>query len=155
MFKSLKPGNEVEPSASRRVPLSYRPTGSSEHHVRTGENWGSVDHALKAGSRGLSGSSTLAQLLARRRGKRNLRNLPPLSVELIREWAADHFRQTGRWPSQTSGPVLAAEGEKWRNVDTALYKGLRGLPGGSSLAQVLKDKKKPRSAERKRQAVPK
>ncbi len=121
----------------------------------SGENWGSVDHALKAGSRGLAGGTTLAQLLAQRRGKRNLRDLPPLTAEIIRQWALDHFRQTGRWPSQTSGPVLAAPGEKWRNVDTALYKGLRGLQGGSSLAQVLKDKKKPRPVGRKKQTVPK
>jgi hypothetical protein len=42
MPKSLKPGNEIEPPASRRVPLTYRPPGSSEHHVRTGENWEKV-----------------------------------------------------------------------------------------------------------------
>lgn len=106
-----------------------------------GENWGSVDHALKVGTRGLAGGTTLAQLLAKRRRKRNLRDLPPLTEKMILRWAEQHFERTGRWPSQTCGPIVDAPGEKWRNVDTALYKGLRGLPGGSSLAKLLKHKK--------------
>ncbi len=106
------------------------------------ENWGSVDHALKVGSRGLTGGTTLAQLLAKKRGKRNLRDLPTLSGKLIVRWAEAHYKRFGRWPSQTSGLILDAPGEKWRNVDTALYKGLRGLPGGSSLADLLRDQKR-------------
>ncbi len=118
-----------------------------------GENWGSIDHALKVGSRGLEGKTTLAKLLAEQRGKRNLRDLPPLIESEIRTWAVQHFERTGRWPSQTTGPILDAPGEKWRNVDTSLYKGLRGLPGGSSLAQLLKDKKKPRPVGRKKKTT--
>jgi hypothetical protein len=30
--------------------------------------------------------------------------------------------------------------EKWRNIDNALRYGLRGLPGGSSLAKLLAEK---------------
>ncbi len=107
-----------------------------------GENWGSVDHALKTGTRGLPGGTTLAQLLAEKRNKRNLRDLPQLTEKQILIWAHAHHDRTGRWPSQTAGPIVEAPGEKWRNVDTALYKGLRGLPGGSSLAMLLKDKKR-------------
>jgi hypothetical protein len=106
-----------------------------------GENWSSVDHALRVGSRGLPGGQTLAQMLAEKRGKRNLRDLEPLTFEKIRNWAGLHFERTSRWPSQTAGDVLDAPGEKWRNIDTALYKGLRGLSGGSSLAKLLRDVK--------------
>ncbi len=36
-----------------------------------------------------------------------------------------------------SGVVPDSGGEKWRNIDAALRYGLRGLPGGSSLARLL------------------
>ncbi len=103
----------------------------------SGENWGSVDHSLKSGRRGLPHGKTLARLLAESRGKRNLRDLDTLTERQILTWAESHYRRTGRWPSQTAGAIFDAPGEKWRNVDTALYKGLRGLPGGSSLAKLL------------------
>src|SRR5262249_10682904 len=46
-----------------------------------GERWDLIDYALRAGSRGLTGGSSLIQLLARKRGVRNPLDLPPLSVE--------------------------------------------------------------------------
>ena len=35
------------------------------------------------------------------------------------------------------GPIPEVPGEQWRNVDAALREGFRGLPGGSSLTQLL------------------
>ncbi|HEV3079306.1 MAG TPA: hypothetical protein VGY66_05980 [Gemmataceae bacterium] len=48
-----------------------------------------------------------------------------------------HHQRTGRWPSAKSGPILEAPAENWSKVDAALRDGLRGLPGGSTLAQLL------------------
>jgi hypothetical protein len=102
-----------------------------------GEIWANLDAALKRGSRGLLGNSSLAQLLAERRGVRNHGDLPPLLVDQILAWADAHYERTGGWPSQDSGPVLGATGLTWRAIHLALYKGGRGLPGGSSLAKLL------------------
>ena len=60
-----------------------------------------------------------------------------LTVGAILCWADDHRRATGRWPTSTSGPVRAREGERWRAIDEALRYGRRGLPGGSSLGLLL------------------
>ncbi len=102
-----------------------------------GETWSAVDTALVKGQRGLPAGSSLARLLARHRGVRNLQALPRLSRRKILAWASAHRRRTGSWPHQRSGPVGDAPGETWSAVDTALSQGGRGLPGGSSLAALL------------------
>jgi len=102
-----------------------------------GENWGAVNLALARGTRGLPGGSSLARLLARRRGRRNKAAQEPLTFACIRRWARDHLRRAGQWPTVRSGPVIAAPGETWLRVDGALRDGYRGLPGGSSLRRVL------------------
>lgn len=102
-----------------------------------GETWGVVEAALSNGSRGLPGGDSLARLLARHRGKRNRKALPPLTLDQIRSWVTDHHRQTGEWPNRRGGPITNTDGETWGAVDQALYVGLRGLPGGSSLPKVI------------------
>lgn len=104
----------------------------------TDETWGCVNAALERGVRRLPGGSSLAKLLSERRGKRNIRDLPPLSVQQILSWAYEHKRKTGRWPNGRDGDVEGTD-EKWVNIDQALVKGLRHLPSGSSLAK-LRDK---------------
>jgi superfamily II DNA or RNA helicase len=116
-----------------------------------GEKWRNIDAALYQGLRGLPGDSSLAQLLAEMRGVRNLGALPDVPIEQILKWADAHRQKSGQWPKQESGDVLGAPGEKWRNVDNALSIGLRGLPGGSSLAQLLAEKR----GVRNKQALPK
>jgi hypothetical protein len=101
------------------------------------EKWMAVDGYLRDGSRGLVGGSSIAKLLAQYRGHRNLSDLPNLTIEQILEWADDHFEKTGKWPLRKTGPIVSAPSESWQVVDTALRGGLRGLPGGSSLAQSL------------------
>jgi hypothetical protein len=64
-------------------------------------------------------------------------NRPPLSEAQILAWADAHRRRTGRWPSAATGPVREAPGLTWLAVNGALSKGLRGLPGGDSLARLL------------------
>jgi hypothetical protein len=61
----------------------------------------------------------------------------PLRLRDILTWAAAHREATGRWPTQATGAIPGAIGATWARVDTALRNGLRGLPGGSSLAQLL------------------
>jgi hypothetical protein len=72
---------------------------------------------------------------------------PPLTVGQILAWADRHRERTGKWPSAASGPVEGAPGENWRAVNLALTLGSRGLPGGSSLARLLEQRrgKPPRS----------
>jgi hypothetical protein len=103
-----------------------------------GETWLGVEQALK-GLRGMSGGTTLAQLLAERRGVRNVGNLPPLSVKQILAWADAHHGRLGRWPGCRCAEqvIEGSGGERWTNIDQALRKGLRGLPGGSSLSRLL------------------
>jgi hypothetical protein len=114
------------------------PTGKSGPVVEApGETWTAIQVALRQGRRGLPGGSSLALLLADRRGARNVWSLPLHSVALILTWADAHRQRTGRWPTRSSGSIPDAPGETWQAVDHALHKGLRGLPGGSSLADLL------------------
>jgi hypothetical protein len=70
-----------------------------------GENWRKIDNALRYGLRGLEGKSSLAQLLAERRGVRNHMRLPRLSTALILRWADAFRRVTGDWPHIDSGAI--------------------------------------------------
>jgi hypothetical protein len=101
-----------------------------------GETWAGIDHALRAGRRGLP-KSTLPALLAEWRGKVPRRPPVPLTAEMILGWADGHLARTGRWPSASSGQVAEAPAEDWRALNMALRGGFRGLPGGDSLAQLL------------------
>jgi len=41
------------------------------------------------------------------------------------------------WPVVKTGPVFDVPGETWSGINAALDRGMRGLPGGDSLAQLL------------------
>lgn len=106
------------------------------------ESWRKVNSALYLGLRGLSGGSSLARLLAERRGLRNPQALPPFEVPQILGWADAHHRRTGRWPTcDGGGAIPEAPGENWKGVDSALRMGLRGLPGASSLTRLLAERR--------------
>ena len=102
-----------------------------------GETWLGVQSRPAQGCRGLAGGSSLILLLAERRGGRNDKELPPLTEEKILAWAQAHYLHVGRWPNGSSGVIADAPGESWNAVDSALHKGRRGLPGGSSFARLL------------------
>ncbi len=59
---------------------------------------------------------------------RTITPAPALSEHQILQWADAHQQKTEEWPSADSGDVIGALGEKWKNIDAALYQGLRGLP---------------------------
>jgi len=101
------------------------------------ETWRAVDMALRVGLRSLPGGSSLARLLAACRGVRNHMALPGLRTPQILAWADAHYQRTGTWPIADSGPIPGTHGETWGAVEAALWRGYRGLAGGSSLAQLL------------------
>ena len=101
------------------------------------ETWSGVNDALARGRRGLPGRETLAKILYRHRGVQSPRNVPSLDEAQIVRWARGHFRRTAKWPTLASGRVGDAPGETWAALDLALARGTRGLPGGSSVAELL------------------
>lgn len=113
------------------------------------DTWARVNDALAGGYRGLPGGSSLARLLYLHRGVRSPRNVPALSERKIFAWARAHFGRTGQWPTGNSGPIQDAPGETWAAIDLALSRGRRGLPGSSSLAQLLDARGVKRNSQRR------
>jgi superfamily II DNA or RNA helicase len=101
-----------------------------------GENWGAINAALRKGLRGLPGGSSVFTLVKQCGLAR-----PPLSEERIVGWIKSHHERTGKAPTLGSGTVLDEKGEpigeSWGAIDVALRDGFRGLPGGSSIAQLI------------------
>jgi hypothetical protein len=60
-----------------------------------------------------------------------------LTVQKILMWADEHHQRTGKWPHAKSSPVYGVPGEAWNAISVALRRGLRGLPGRSSLTTLL------------------
>ena len=112
------------------------------------EKWRNIDMALRQGHRGFPGGWSLPQLLAEYRGVRNHLRLPRLTIKQILRWADAHRRSTGEWPRVRSGAIRQAPGETWLGVNLALTRGMRGLQGGSSLAELLAKHRKVRNSRR-------
>src|SRR5260370_39692851 len=74
---------------------------------------------------------------SRRRRRRLRQRKQQLSVERILLWSDYEFEQTGHWPRCNDGQVYYDRNERWGSINSALRSGLRGLPGGSSLAKLL------------------
>jgi hypothetical protein len=98
-----------------------------------------IDNALRKGARGLPRVSSLAQLLLEARKVPYHLSQPELDENKILEWATAFRERTGQWPRVKSGPIPEAPGETWSAVNAALERGLRGLPGGSSLARLINE----------------
>jgi hypothetical protein len=68
---------------------------------------------------------------------------PALTVRQILAWAEAYHAAHGMWPdvgwNKLSGAVPGAPGESWRGIDAALAMGTRGLPGHSSLTELLSE----------------
>jgi hypothetical protein len=151
------------PGARNRTPLNPAKIleWADAHHARTGkwpntrsgpmadapgERCDGVQNALDVGYRGLPGGSSLTRLLAEQRGIRNQRHPPPLSIPQILQWADQYRARTGAWPLRDSGPIAEAPGENWLIVAQSLGRGMRGLPGGMSLAGLLARKRRAKTA---------
>jgi superfamily II DNA or RNA helicase len=117
------------------------PTKHSGKIPGTDDTWMAVGVALHKGLRGIKTPTSLAKLLKKHRGVRVHTMQPPLRVSQILRWADDYYRRNGRWPSTSSGKVLDAS-IQWSAIDACLRLGLRKLPGGSSLAKLLKKHRK-------------
>jgi hypothetical protein len=73
----------------------------------------------------------------RRRKRSRGQRRPTFSIPQILTWADEFYNRHGRWPTPLTGRIVGTMGEKWRNVDSALRIGLRGLEGGTSLPRLL------------------
>jgi hypothetical protein len=111
--------------------------GSGPVLSQPGEEWEHINRALRQGKRGLPGGTSLARLLAQSRGARNRALLPRLTEDQIVGWAQAYCRRHGHWPRHRREEIPEAPGELWCNLDNALRRGGRGLPGGSSLHDLL------------------
>jgi hypothetical protein len=105
-----------------------------------GDTWLGYERALINGNRGLPGGSSLSRVMEQSGvGYVNRLNKPDLTESFIISRAIEHTRSTGRLPTRKSGDVLGGHGgDTWMAYEQALDKGARGLPGGSSLAKLLK-----------------
>ena len=81
------------------------------------------------------------RILRENRGVWDRRGNTRLTVKLILKWADAHYYHTGHWPVTLTGKVEDAPSpnENWAAIDVALRDGRRGLPGHSSLAQILEE----------------
>jgi hypothetical protein len=105
---------------------------------QSGEVWATIDMAMRNGRRGLSGTMSLSQLLQKHRHELYRPPPPRLNVNKVLESADLHHARTGRWPSRKTGSVPHMPGITWSQVDIWINRGKNGLPGGSSLAKLLK-----------------
>ena len=102
------------------------------------ETWQTINSALAQGCRGLRGGLTLPDLLAQHRGVPKVVTAPRLTVDEILVWADAHHAATGEWPGRNTGLVRdASHTLTWQAVGAALTQGHRGLPGGTSLGDLL------------------
>src|SRR5262249_45974319 len=93
--------------------------------------------ALNKGARGLRSGDSLAGLLARCRGVRNIRRPPDLTKAQVLAWADAYYRHEGRWPNMHLGAIAGSGRETWLGINHALRRGTRGLTGPTSLARLL------------------
>ena len=113
------------------------------------ESWDRIDRALRRGARALSSGSSLARLLAARRGVCDPKRHPRLRINTILGWADAYHARNGRWPIAAPVPVAEVPDESWDRIDRALRRGERGLPGGSSLTRLLVGQRGAREARNK------
>jgi hypothetical protein len=113
-----------------------------------GKSWRAIDNALKCGLYGLPAGSSLSQFLKEHgKVKRD-----KLTTSEILAWADAYLEKRGRWPNSREGEIPDSQGMTWRAIDEALQRGRYGLPGRSSLAQLLKEHGKVEKGKTRRDA---
>jgi hypothetical protein len=99
--------------------------------------WATVDSNLKRGGPNLPGGSSLIHFLRDQFGVWSSRGSRRLSYALIIKWADEHYARTGKWPIVMAGKIHRHPQETWAAINEALRHGRRGLPGGTTLSQLL------------------
>jgi hypothetical protein len=84
----------------------------------------------------------------KRRIRRLERRCSPLPVEQILDWADRFGARHGSWPNSGDGRISYDLSLTWNGVNEALRQGYRGLPGGSSMAQLLAEHRGHRNVAR-------
>jgi hypothetical protein len=151
--------------ASRGIVLPFKPRRPAlrswqiwkwarEHRRRTGvwpdynsgsipgsdETWLKIHGALNSGCRGFPGRSSLKKFLISRGAHPTRRSkIPRLSNQLILDLADAYFEKHGDWPYPDSGRVPGIQRLTWKKINSSLRQGSRGLSGGSSLCQLLRE----------------
>jgi len=112
--------------------------GDASIHFGYPETWSAVDTALLKGSRGLVGGSSLTKE-ALQLGLRNRK--PTLTLAQVKKAIREYHKKHGHPPTTYSGDASAhfESSETWMAINAALRAGVRGLPGGSSLAKLKKE----------------
>jgi hypothetical protein len=100
--------------------------------------WSAINDALKRGAITDTPERSLAQFLERVVDRRNQANLANLTETTILNWCDEYFSAHGKYPGQGSEALESMDSETFNNINAALTSGHRGLPGGSSLAKLLR-----------------
>jgi len=100
------------------------------------ENWSAIRSNLVAGGRGLPSGLSIEKVLFNELGIVGVRAGKNLTEDLIIKLAKAHFISNDVYPNENSEWVLGGK-DSWAAISAALRDGLRGLPGGASLAQLL------------------
>ena len=146
-YRNVRPGRTPPPLSEKQI-LAWAdayfalhgrwPTEDSGTITGTQETWSKLTGALREGTRGLCGGSSLAKLLAQHRKIRNRQDLRSLSEREVIKWARAYKSDTGNWPTCKSGEIPNSGGETWSGIEHALFFGRRGFQGGSSVHRFLK-----------------
>ncbi len=102
--------------------------------------WCGLSACMTNGYRGLPGGTTVSKFISEHfHNDRNRINLPSLSEEDILNWAEQYKVEFGRYPTMREGQVkYFTQGRlTWCAVNACLDKGLRGLPGGTTLSRLI------------------
>jgi len=104
--------------------------------------WRTIDSCIRYGNRGLSKGGSLAQVV---RDMKLRLVKPPLSEEIVGQAISSFRSDHGKIPHEKSGDATAYFGypETWSAVGSCCRLGLRGLPGGTTLAKMAKRRSSP------------
>ena len=92
--------------------------------------------------RGLSGGSSLAELMKESVGHRSHLHSDKLTIKQIISDATVYAKVHGEWPKRKSGATGRGP-DTWIRVDDALKQGYRGLSGGTSLHKLFSERPLP------------
>ena len=112
----------------------YHRCGDASKYIGFKITWNGVGTCLRLGHRGLPGGSSLLQI----RQKYFTGIEPPLTEKALLNAMEAYHKGHGKYPAGKSGDASKYIGFKitWGSLDSCLRRGLRGLPGNSSLLQL-------------------